>query len=724
MVPASGNVARGELISIYGSSLTNGITLESFPPSAPVSLAGTVVTVGGQAAPILYISPTQINVQVPFEIPAGVPSVNITVSSGALTSAPFLVGIATQDLGLFAAGFSLPSAANTAIVSAAPGTLVSLVATGLGSISPAVPSGTNPAGSSNALAVPTVIMNGVSAVVQSAAYSSLGVYTILATVPASADTGLITVVLGGSAGGSAGPTGPTGPAGAAGIAGPSGPSGATGPAGATGPQGSAGTPGPQGNQGADGPAGAVGATGPTGATGNLSQLTTYSGATTYSQGSVVFYQGSTYQSLTNNNTGALPTNGAPWTLVAQQGSTGAVGATGAVGPTGVGGATGAVGATGAQGTAGPTGAVGATGAVGPTGTVGATGAQGIAGPTGAVGATGAVGPSGVQGVAGSTGANGLNGAPGAAGPTGATGSLSQVTTYSIDTTYSQGSVVFYQGSTYQSLTGNNTGALPTNGAPWTLVAQQGATGGVGATGAVGPTGVVGATGAVGATGTQGIAGPTGAQGIAGPTGAVGPTGAAGATGAQGIAGPTGAVGAVGATGAVGPSGVQGAAGSTGANGLNGAPGAAGPTGATGSLSQVTTYSIDTTYSQGSVVFYQGSTYQSLTSNNTGALPTNGAPWTLVAQQGATGAGVGATGAVGPTGGGRRARSARLVHKVLLAQLVRRVSPVQLGQLVRLVPPVRWGRAACRVLQVQQEPTDLTAHREQLDRLVQRAVCLR
>jgi uncharacterized protein (TIGR03437 family) len=122
LVPPTGNVARGELISIYGSNLTNGATLVSFPPSAPLTLAGTTVSIGGIAAPILYVSPTQINVQVPFEIPAGVPSVNVTVTSNAQTSAAFLMGLVTSDLGLFSAqGVIPPSSANTVVVTAAPG---------------------------------------------------------------------------------------------------------------------------------------------------------------------------------------------------------------------------------------------------------------------------------------------------------------------------------------------------------------------------------------------------------------------------------------------------------------------------------------------------------------------------------------------------------------------------------------------------------------------------
>ena len=85
---ATGNVARGELISVYGTNLATGLGA-NFTPTTPVlSLGGASVTIGGLAAPITYASPTQLDVQVPFELAAGVPSVNLTVTVGGSTSAP------------------------------------------------------------------------------------------------------------------------------------------------------------------------------------------------------------------------------------------------------------------------------------------------------------------------------------------------------------------------------------------------------------------------------------------------------------------------------------------------------------------------------------------------------------------------------------------------------------------------------------------------------------
>ncbi len=237
LVTASGNVARGELISIYGSNLTTGMTLISVTPTAPQTLGGSSVTIGGITAPVLYVSPTQINVQVPFEIAAGVPSVNVIVTSGNVASTPFLVGVVTSDLGMFfsqGASLALPVSADTATVGAKPGDKVAITATGLGSITPAIPSGTPPLFSdSSALAIPSVTINGATAQVFSATYTGLGLYTVVVEVPAGASTGLVTVVLGGVGG-----------IGAGGVIGPAGPTGATGPTGPDGLQGQVGSAGP------------------------------------------------------------------------------------------------------------------------------------------------------------------------------------------------------------------------------------------------------------------------------------------------------------------------------------------------------------------------------------------------------------------------------------------------------------------------------------------------
>ena len=200
---ATGNVARGELISIYGTNLATSLGANFTPTSPVLSLGGASVTIGGIAAPITYASPTQLDVQVPFEIPAGVPSVNVTVTVGGATSAPYMLNVVAADLGMAYVQVGTQifnvSQANTAIVTATSGSQVAIVAFGLGSVTPTVASGVvTPAGTFTVLATPSVTMNGTSVTPTSAVLASgaVGVYVVTVVAPPGA-TGPITVVLGG-----------------------------------------------------------------------------------------------------------------------------------------------------------------------------------------------------------------------------------------------------------------------------------------------------------------------------------------------------------------------------------------------------------------------------------------------------------------------------------------------------------------------------------------------
>jgi uncharacterized protein (TIGR03437 family) len=75
------SIAPGSIISIYGSQLALGTFTFTQAP-APATLGGTTVTINNVAAPLLLVSPSQINAQVPFETPAG------TVSLAVQTLAP------------------------------------------------------------------------------------------------------------------------------------------------------------------------------------------------------------------------------------------------------------------------------------------------------------------------------------------------------------------------------------------------------------------------------------------------------------------------------------------------------------------------------------------------------------------------------------------------------------------------------------------------------------
>jgi uncharacterized protein (TIGR03437 family) len=160
----SATVAPGSWIEIYGSNLaadSRGWTASDFTgANAPKSLDGTAVTVAGQFAFLDYISPGQINAQVPSNIGSG--QQQLVVSTALGTSAAYTVAVNALQPGMFAppslnigskqyAGalfpdgstFVLPTGAVSGITSrpAKPGDTIVLYGVGFGPVTPNIPAG-------------------------------------------------------------------------------------------------------------------------------------------------------------------------------------------------------------------------------------------------------------------------------------------------------------------------------------------------------------------------------------------------------------------------------------------------------------------------------------------------------------------------------------------------------------------------------------------------------
>jgi uncharacterized protein (TIGR03437 family) len=79
--------APGSLVSIFGTNLarsTTGAVVSN--GSLATTVAGTQVRFGNIPAPLLFVSPTQINAQVPFDITPGARSVVVTTPGGSASS--------------------------------------------------------------------------------------------------------------------------------------------------------------------------------------------------------------------------------------------------------------------------------------------------------------------------------------------------------------------------------------------------------------------------------------------------------------------------------------------------------------------------------------------------------------------------------------------------------------------------------------------------------------
>ena len=89
-------LSPGGIVSLYGTNLTSGSTLAGGAQSA--RLAGTTVRLNGQALPLYFASPGQVNVVVPREARAGA----LTVEAGVVRSAERTMRTQAATPGIFA----------------------------------------------------------------------------------------------------------------------------------------------------------------------------------------------------------------------------------------------------------------------------------------------------------------------------------------------------------------------------------------------------------------------------------------------------------------------------------------------------------------------------------------------------------------------------------------------------------------------------------------------
>ena len=139
-----GPLAPGSIFTIFANNLA-GETVSASAAPWPTSLSGLTVKLNGIAAPLLYVSPTQVNAQVPYEIPPG--RAMLTVESNGVVAGPAPIAIAAAAPGIFtdgagrAAALNQDFSPNVAGNPAAVGSVISVYFTGQGLVDPAVATG-------------------------------------------------------------------------------------------------------------------------------------------------------------------------------------------------------------------------------------------------------------------------------------------------------------------------------------------------------------------------------------------------------------------------------------------------------------------------------------------------------------------------------------------------------------------------------------------------------
>ena len=134
----SAAVAPGSIISIFGQSLASVVEAGPVNPLAQ-SVAGTVVTVNNSILPLLFVSPTQINAQLPSSLANGNYTLNVQNTgqpeiSGPLTIARNAPGLFFSTIGSTAYAMAFHANGSTVTTSspAAGGETISLLGTGFG----------------------------------------------------------------------------------------------------------------------------------------------------------------------------------------------------------------------------------------------------------------------------------------------------------------------------------------------------------------------------------------------------------------------------------------------------------------------------------------------------------------------------------------------------------------------------------------------------------------
>jgi uncharacterized protein (TIGR03437 family) len=170
----------GALASVFGTGFAASNVYASEIP-LPTTLGDVSVTIGGFPAPLLFVSPKQINLQVPWEVSGA--TADIVVTANGIVLPPFHAPIGPLSPGIFTtqSGIGQAIAINpdgslagtagsipgTALAPAKVGEALVILATGLGPVTPKIADGDNASdGLRNTVTKPKVLIGGEPAEVQ------------------------------------------------------------------------------------------------------------------------------------------------------------------------------------------------------------------------------------------------------------------------------------------------------------------------------------------------------------------------------------------------------------------------------------------------------------------------------------------------------------------------------------------------------------------------------
>jgi uncharacterized protein (TIGR03437 family) len=198
---AQNSLSPGSIISLFGENLASTVASSAALP-LPITLGGVTVSVNNILCPLYYVSPNQINLQLPYAL-AGESMVSMIVERNGAASEPVVFEIGSVNPAFFTTnmqgsgdGCVLHNTDDTLVTPshpAVPGEYVQLFCTGLGEVTPQVASGevamSDPL--SWCVTTPTVMVGGIAATVVFAGLAPgfVGVYLVNIQIPEGSPVG-------------------------------------------------------------------------------------------------------------------------------------------------------------------------------------------------------------------------------------------------------------------------------------------------------------------------------------------------------------------------------------------------------------------------------------------------------------------------------------------------------------------------------------------------------
>jgi uncharacterized protein (TIGR03437 family) len=184
-------VSPGMVVAVFGTGLASATSTASGTP-LPYSLGGVSAAVNGIAAPLAYVSPTQVDIQIPYEVGAG-PAVLGIDNHGQIAGFQFQISASAPGIFADAGGYLVPTPA------VPRGGTTTLLLAGAGEVSNLIQTAYSPssAGTYSPLLPLSVTVGGEPVFLQAVGLNpgQVGVTQVKFTLPASVPAGVQPVVV-------------------------------------------------------------------------------------------------------------------------------------------------------------------------------------------------------------------------------------------------------------------------------------------------------------------------------------------------------------------------------------------------------------------------------------------------------------------------------------------------------------------------------------------------